>query len=227
MSGSSSIDSYSSNNGPYSSGSGTSVASVASNGDISLTGGATIKGDANPGVGEQTSGGTVTGSTTPLTSPLTYAPASAGSYATTNDNVNVLAFMNGGAFSLSGSQAAVMPAGTYYFTSFNMSGQSSLAITGPVTIYVAGPVSLSGGVTTPSSTPENLKIEVTTSANVTLSGSTALYTDLYAPQSDIKITGGGGLMGAVVGQSLTLSGGGTVHMDQATSGAGHGISLVQ
>ena len=227
LSGSSSIDGYNSNNGPYSSSSATPVASVASNGDISLSGGATIKGDANPGVGEQTSGGTVTGSTTPLTSPLTYPPASAGSYATTNDDVNVLPFMSGGGFSLSGSQAAVMPAGTYYFTSFNMSGQSSLAITGPVTIYVGGPVSLSGGVTTPSSTPENLKIEVTTSANVTLSGSTALYTDLYAPQSDIKITGGGGLMGAVVGQSLTLNGGGAVHMDQATSGAGHGISLVQ
>lgn len=227
MSGNTSMDSYSSANGPYSSGAAGSSASVASNGNISLSGGATIKGDANPGVGMQTSGNGVSGSTTPLASPLSYPPASAGSYATTNDDANVLPYMRNGGFSLSGSQSAVMPGGTYYFKFFRMSGGSQLILTGPVTIYVAGTVNLSGGVTTSSSIPENLKIEVTGSSNVTLTGSSAFYADVYAPQSNVTITGSAQVMGAVVGQSLSLSGSAAVHMDQGISGSGHGVSLVQ
>ena len=228
MSGSSTIDSFNSSNGPYLPGTATANASVGSNGNITLSGAATVRGDARPGAGMTTSGGTVTGSTAPLTSALSEPAASAGSYVTTNNDANVAAYMSGGGFSLSGSQSAVMPAGTYYFTSFNMSGQSTLTLLGPVTIYVAGTVSLSGGVTTSNSIPANLNIQVTTSASVTLSGATNYYVDLYAPQSRVSLTGGAQLMGSVVARFLTMSGGSSIHMDQSlSSGSGSGVSLVQ
>jgi len=228
MSGSSNIDSFSSNNGPYSAGAATANASVGSNGNITLSGNAGVRGDARPGIGKATSGGSVTGSTVQLTSPLTEPAASAGSYTTVNDDSNVTPYVKNGGFSLSGGQTAIMPAGAYYFTSFSMSGGSSLTLLGPVTIYVAGTVSLSGSVTTNNSVPANLSIQETTSASVTLSGSTNYYVDLYAPQSRVSLTGSAQLMGSVVAQFLTLSGSSSVHMDQSlSSGSGRGISLVQ
>jgi hypothetical protein len=52
---------------------------------------------------------------------------------------------------------------------------------------------------------------------VTISGSSDLYAEVYAPQSDVTISGRGGFFGSVIGSTLTLSGSGGVHFDQGSS----------
>ena len=226
MSGNAYTDSYDSAAGPYTPGLGGSQGSVASNGDISLSGGATVHGDASPGPGETASGGTVTGSRLPLTTALNLPAVSAASYAASNDNSNVAPYLNNGSFNLSGGVAVVMPAGTYSFHDFTMSGGATLTITGPVTVYVTGKVDLSGSAQTPSSVPANFGVRVASTSNVTLSGGADFYIDLYAPQSAVTISGGAQLSGSVVGATLTQSGG-AIHLDQSLmSGSGGSASLV-
>jgi Flp pilus assembly protein TadG len=228
MSGSAVIDSYQSSSGPYSLATASSHGDVTSNGDISLSGGATVNGDATPGPGCTTSGGIVSGSRSPESTPITCPPVSVGSAATTNDNANVAAQMSGSDFKMSGGDAATMPAGTYCFDNFTMSGSSVLTISGPVTIYVTGAMSLSGSVATAGDLPANIKVRVASTAKVTLSGSSALYADIYAPQAPVHISGSAGIYGSAVGASLDITGGGGVHFDESlASSQGSSVSLVQ
>jgi len=48
-----------------------------------------------------------------------------------------------------------------------------------------------------------------------LSGGAGYYGVVYAPLSDITISGGGNLYGAVIGSTITNSGGTLIHYDRA------------
>ena len=221
MSGSSLIDSYDSANGTYLAGTASSNAGVASNSDISMSGGAQINGSTYDYRGT-VSGGSVSGSENSLAAPLNYPVSSAALAAISNDNANVIPYMRNGSFNMSGSQTTTMPPGVYYFKDFVMSGGSVLNITGPVTIYVTGEVDISGGVMTANSLPRNLIIRVTGSGNSTFSGSSQYYGQLYAPLSDVTISGGAQFCGSIIGNTLTESGGGSVHEDLSLADPGDG-----
>jgi len=206
--------------------------SIASNGPITLSGSATIYGNAHPGVGYSVSGGIVKGSTTPLTSPVSYPVMTAGSFATSNqNNLCPPGTYTNGAFNLS-SRQVIMQGGAYYFTSFNMSGSSQITFTGPATIYCCGTFTMSGGAGTFEYLPKNLTvIMVPTPAGVapgkvTLSGGSALYASVYAPLSPITISGGGAIYGSVLGKSIDMSGGSSVHYDLSLGGSDK-LQLVQ
>jgi len=202
------------------SGSTDNTGGIASNGPITLSGSATIHGDAHPGVGQTSTGGIVMGSRTPLTAPLSYPVMTAGAFVTNNNNSLIPHFaLSNGKFSLSGSQSVTLPGGVYYFTDFSLSGSSTVNFTGPATIYCCGTFTLSGGTGTYGNLAKNLTIYMvptpsgTAPGKVTLSGGSALYASVYAPLSPISISGGGAIYGAVVGQSVDMSGGSSIHYD--------------
>ena len=225
------IDSYWAPNG-YTPGG--SHGTIASNGNINLSGNSQIDGDAHPGPGDSVNNpAAVTGSTTPLAQAMYYPNASPTSYATSNNNSAVPSqYLSGSSFKMSSSQSLSLPGGVYYFKDFSMSGSSTLAFTGPATVYVYGALSLSGTTNTFSNLPGDLKFVVgpdtsgSAPGKVTLSGGSSLYAYIYAPQSDITVSGTGAIYGSLVGQSISSSGGASIHYDISLTGPG-AISLVQ
>ncbi|MFA6600306.1 MAG: hypothetical protein WC352_03025 [Candidatus Omnitrophota bacterium] len=104
--------------------------------------------------------------------------------------------------------------GTYRLQSLDLTGKESLVPTGAVTLYVDGPVKLTGqSIATVNNRPRNLVIYVTTNANVSISGDGDFYGAIYAPLSEISNTGKGAVYGSVIGDSYKQSGNGAVHFD--------------
>lgn len=196
---------------------------VESNGNIGLSGGAQINGDALAGVGMTVSLSgsttTVTGRSGNLTAPLSFANASAGSAVTTNANTNASSsYYNANTrdLSVSGGKTVTLPGGVYYFNNITLTGNSSMQFTGPATIYATGSVNLSGGtVVTDSNIPRNLQIEVIGGGNVTMSGGSTFYADIYCPQSAYNLSGGSTLAGRIIALSITQSGGSNIEYDQS------------
>jgi hypothetical protein len=185
----------------------TRLDSVATNGYISMTGSSTIQGDAYAGTGK-ISGGKVTGNRNTLSSPLVYPPAQGGNIASNNDNLRAIpsSAVASGSIRLSGQQTVTLPAGKYYFKDIILTGGSTLICTGPVEIYLTGSLSLTGNTITADNLPDNLKIFVLGSGKVSLTGTTGVYANVYAPTSPITLTGNGDITGSLVGRSISVTG---------------------
>ena len=147
-----------------------------------------------------------------LSSSLVFPVPSAGSYATTNSNANLGLPPDGGNLSFS-SGSFTVPSGTYYIDSFAMTG-GTLTCSGPVTIYVNGNVTISGGSFTPyNNLPTNLTVKVVTAAAVNLSGISSFYADIQAPSSSITINGIADMYGRLIGSTLNVTGSCRLHVD--------------
>jgi hypothetical protein len=121
-----------------------------------------------------------------------------------------------GNLTVSGGNTATLDPGSYCFNNVTISGGSTLGITGAVKISVTGKFVDSGGsIQNPSHIPANLQVfsSYTGSNGVTVSGASATYMSIYAPGTDVTVSGGGGLFGSLVGKTLTISGGSSVHED--------------
>lgn len=242
ISGGSYTDSYDSNSGTYSKSTAGNQGDVCSNANINLSGGGTVvNGNAHPGIGgtfTATGGSSATGSTTALTQSLSEPAVNVGNAATVNNNSDIPNSTQGkkpvgpaGDFNLSGGDSVSLPAGTYYFSSFTLSGGSWVTITGQTIIYCTGDVNVSGGsIMNTSQLPVDCQI-YGLGHNVNLSGSSQFYGVIYAPTANITRSGGSSdFFGMMVGASLDLSGGGGCHYDQALAsltGAQQGAQLVQ
>ncbi|HTL47363.1 MAG TPA: collagen-binding domain-containing protein [Verrucomicrobiae bacterium] len=229
LTGNATVDSYNSTVGAY------GGANKASNGDVgtnstgsstvTLNGNATIKGDAQVGPnGNPASVISLTGNAA-ITGVKSAAPALK-DFPTQSSNSASL-----GALTLSGNTTRVIGAGTYRFSSISITGNATLQATGPVDIYVDGPVKIAGnGISTQANTPPNFLLFVTTADDVQLSGNGNFYGGIYAPLSHVKNTGNGELYGAVVSDTYQQTGNGNVHYDEAMRDAGgvgsNGVSLV-
>jgi Flp pilus assembly protein TadG len=217
MSGSASVDSYISSEGSYSTLSARDHGNVASNGNITMSGGAHIEGDANPGEGMTVSGGNVTGSRKPLTEPIVKPPAEAGTAEFINNNANVAQYIKNGSFSISGQKTADFPTGVYYFQNFTASGGAKINanVNGPVIIYVAGDLTLTGGSSAYDGDAQNLQIILLNSGTkADFTGNSAIYVDLYAPLSKVTLSGTTDVFGQIVGKSVTITGSGYMHYDE-------------
>ncbi len=123
-----------------------------------------------------------------------------------------------GNLTVSGGGTATLASGTYCFNNVTVSGGSTLRINGSVIINVTGKFTDSGGsLQNPSYIPFNLQVasSYTGSNGVTVSGTSATYLTIYAPGTDVTVSGGGPLYGALVGKTLTVSGNSFVHQDLA------------
>lgn len=115
--------------------------------------------------------------------------------------------------------------GTYIMSSFSMSsaGATLKVGTGPILIYIScddssttGIDMTGNGVSNPGLISTNIIFMVAstcTSIKVT-GGSDASYA-VYAPDSDVTITGGSDLYGSVVGKTIDATGGAQIHYDKA------------
>lgn len=205
--------------------------SIASNGNINLGGSTYIQGDARPGPGYSvsTSGSAaVTGSTSPLPAPLSYPNASAGSAATTNNDSAAGGYWNSSTndLSLNGSGNLTLPGGVYYFRNISTQANSFLTFTGPATVYVTGNVGMWGATTTSGNVPKNLNIQVVGNGTVTVGNNASIYANIYAPQSNVTLSGSGAIYGSVLGWSINMTGTSNIYYDLSLPG-GWNITTVQ
>ncbi len=187
-------------------------AQIASNGDITLNllgliGITSIKGDAQPGIGKQIKKPligfltNITGNTAPLTHTLNYPKVVADKYITTNDNAHLPNLSNR---DFTAAILTDVPAGTYYVDDFTLLANVLLRINGPTTFYVTGKTTILGSVLVASNDAANFRIRVIGDEPVDLVANTAIYCDLYAPESPIRITAGVGYFGGLIGKSIDI-----------------------
>ncbi|MFQ2040050.1 hypothetical protein [Aeromonas sp. s11] len=109
---------------------------------------------------------------------------------------------------------------------FTMTGSNKLTVSegSSLTLIVSGKVDLGAGaevtaakqgLTTVGTPAISLYSAYSGKDGIKLSGNTPLYAALYAPLTEMKISGSGGLYGAVRAKHLTESGAGGVHYDEA------------
>jgi len=224
------IDSYSSAAGPYSAATAGDKAVVVSNGNINLSGNPAIRGEAHPGPGGSINGAaSVTGSTAPLGTFLNFPMPEVDS-AYNNGPISSMLRSGGKDLILDGNKTYTIPTGTYAVRNLTLAGTARLRISGAVTIYVSGDLSISGGLEVVTGRPGDFRIRMT-SANTTaaIGGNSALYADLYAPGSTVTVSGTGDFYGTVVGKTLSVSGRAGIHYDEAVFpyGGNSGIALVK
>lgn len=132
--------------------------------------------------------------------------------------------------SLSGNKSQTISSGDYYIlgsgNGISMSGNAvvnlSIVNDTPVRIWVEGSnpqISISGnGFANSTHKPKNLQIFFGGTSKVSISGNGDFKGVMYAPGADVHMSGNGQIYGALVGNNITLSGGGSkggFHYDQA------------
>jgi RHS repeat-associated protein len=135
-----------------------------------------------------------------------------------------------GAFTASSNAAFVLGvAGSpvpsvYNLQSLSLSGQAQVQLVGPVVINVAGAVTASGQAGIGSQSDPSWVVLRMAADKLEVSGGSAVYAIVHAPQSSVTISGGSQLTGALSCDSLKLSGNALLRMaidNQApTVGAG-------
>ena len=222
-------DSFNSAAGPYHPSTAGDRGSLCSDGPINIDGSAYVRGDARAGKGHDVTlygGAVITGSIGSRMKPLNMPPVDATGAAAKNDNDKIPKIPEGkgwkspvdnqGNLVLDGNKTLDLGPGTYYFNNVTLSGQATLNISGAVKIYITGNLYRAGGVTVNfnSQIASNLQIYMTGgTANITSNND--FYGVIYGPNTDITIDGGSDLYGAVVGKTLTVTGSGRAHYDEA------------
>lgn len=225
MTGGSKIDSYDSSISAYGGGNVSTSGDVGSNGNVTLSGSGTrVNGDINYGTSSSatvTAPATVSGTSTAVGGSLNYPNPStppAGSYA----NYGSVTVATGN---------MTMAGGSYYFTGVTITG-GTFAFSGPATLYLNGPLTMSGGtIRAYLNQPENLRIIQLSASPISLTGTVDLYADVYAPNSAFTMSGTPELFGRIISKTATL-GGGTIHFDSSmpiigTLNGGGGIAIVK
>src|SRR5215207_9615146 len=89
---------------------------------------------------------------------------------------------------------------------------------------------MSGNVVTRDSVPGNFRLVMVPTptggapGTVSIGSSAALYASVYAPQSDITLSGNGAIYGSVVGKSVNMIGTSAIHYDLGLGGGGYGFA---
>jgi hypothetical protein len=136
---------------------------------------------------------------------------------TSNPNITGGRFTySNGDLSVSGNNTINLANGTYCFHSMTLTGNATVQVSGPVMINLTGALSASGGsLVNTTSVPSNLQIASSYTGNngVAITGNTNAYLTIYAPGTNVTVTGGSPVFGALLGKTLTISGNSQVHYD--------------
>ena len=137
-------------------------------------------------------------------------------------------------FNAKSGSSVTIPAGNYVFNNFTTSGSAIVTCTGPATIYFYGKFDMGAKTVTNGNAPKNLRIVAIPKPDgkppgtLNIGGGSALYADVYAPQSDVTLSGSGAIYGSVIGLSITMSGTSDIYYDlDLTPPGGSAISLVK
>ena len=228
-------NSYDSDNGPYSLTTSADRGSVCSDGDVKVHGDAAIYGDARAGqYGEVEVDGNpiITGNIGNRVKPLDLPSVNASPYSTNNNNNSLPRVLrlnangngnhwvspldNQGDFRLNAGDIYNLSGGTYYFRDMLLNGGATLNITGDATIYVTRDLTFNGGsfVNTTGLKAESLTINMTGGvANITFGS--PFYGVLYAPDTDVTVSGNADVYGAVVAEDLKITGNAIGHYDES------------
>ncbi|MEO6325293.1 MAG: Ig-like domain-containing protein, partial [Thermoanaerobaculia bacterium] len=195
---------------------------IVTNGNITLNGSVVITGNATAGPGKIISlngNSTISGTRSYATTNANCVPidlAGLGNQVrTANDNARIPHTAKGndplsGAsrtdFSMNGNDTITLPAGTYFFTSFSIGGNSTINTAGVVKILCTGSASIYGGADVNTvGNPSNMRIWISGTA-FGLKGSSTLKGFVYAPNGAVDVDGGSRVTGAIFAKSVTLSG---------------------
>jgi hypothetical protein len=240
ITGSGLVDSYNSSGGyPATKG---SLANVLSNGTITVAGsskvfgnvrstraGVTVSGTSqvtgNATAGTTVSvipsgvvGGTITNNALAPVMTLPSVPACGPPYSPNTGITGTYTYnASTGDLTLSGVNIATLANGTYCFHNVTLTNSAQLKVNGPVVIKLTGTLSASGATSLPNTTqiPSNLQIlsSFTGSNGVSFSNGTSLQLVIYAPSTNVTISGSAPLFGTVVGKTVTISNSGMIHYD--------------
>ena len=90
-----------------------------------------------------------------------------------------------------------------------------------VTWYVDGDISVAGnGYANQSGLAANVSFMAVGSGSITLSGNGDFIGTFYGPLRDVAFTGNGSLIGAVIGDNLTIGSNASIHYDEALGTGG-------
>jgi hypothetical protein len=110
----------------------------------------------------------------------------------------------------------------YNFNSITEAGSSTLAVTGPVVINIAGVgkttvLDLSGsGFTNSTNVPSDMVINYGGTGAISIQGGPQSYFELNAPLASLTLSGNSNFYGSAVAQTITLNGNPGFYWDQAT-----------
>lgn len=126
------------------------------------------------------------------------------------DNVNVTA-----------GATLTLKAGTYFINSLKLTGNSKVVVaSGPVILNFAGvdqgiPADFAGGaIINTTFIPGNFRVLYAGTGTLKLTGGTTTSAAVYAPNADAEISGGAHYFGAVVAETIKLTGGVKMHVDR-------------
>lgn len=111
-------------------------------------------------------------------------------------------------------ETAYFPGGTYYFDAVRVTGQSQVVITGPTDIYISGNASFGGGgITNVTGDPKNLHIYMER-GDLSISGNANFYGGIYAPDSNVDMSGTTNIYGMIIGDNVQFGGTTFMHVDE-------------
>ena len=126
-----------------------------------------------------------------------------------------------GDLTVSGQKTATLAPGTYCFHNLTVSGGSVLTVSGKVKIMLTGKLEAGGGSLT-NATHVAIKLQIESSFagsdGIDLSGGSGAYLTVYAPKTQIVLSGNSPVTGALLGKSISSTGGATIHYDPQTLG---------
>jgi hypothetical protein len=223
------FDGYNSSKGAYGPGNSGSTAVLLGNTDLLLDDYSMVKGSAHWGPGGKL---TISGNAqvTPgpcsqLSSVLSFSPVQLGTVATNNNNANITLYRSGTTINVPKDKGLVRyPAGTYYFTSFDVATGSTVLFSGATTIYMAGDATINGTVAASNYRPYNLVFKMSGSHKMAVDGGT-IYAHLYNPQGDVHHHNGGQSFGSVVSDLLCFRQTSQGHYDLSGSSAGTAANI--
>ena len=217
-------DSYSSSEGPYWPGTARSNGDVCSGGDLTVGGNAMVNGDAVAGpAGIVSVGGNavVTGTTGSMDSPPPSPSLDFTEVMASNDNGLIGLSDNGtdplvgNDFSLGTGDHLTLSPGSYYFETFETGNGTSITVTGPTTIYLAGDMGVNGdAVFNTTMEPSDFTI-ISSGAVVKINSQAVFYGSILAPNAQITLNGSAELFGAVLGREVTIAGSFQFHVDES------------
>jgi hypothetical protein len=110
---------------------------------------------------------------------------------------------------------------TYTFNSLSFNGNANVVINGPVVINLAGVgvstvLNMTGGSFSNNTfVPNNFVINYAGSGNMVVSGGTAAYAVINAPNASLSFHGGSNFYGQAVARTIDDQGGTSFYWDQA------------
>jgi hypothetical protein len=158
----------------------------------------------------------ISGETAPLARRLYAAPVALTPYAHDSANASLPSeFFKGGNLNLTGHHRLSLRPGVYYLNDVTIDSAATLHLQGPTTLLISGRLNVVGNIETPASRPAHCRIRVTGDKPVTITHKNTLFVDLYAPASNIDISGNGDVYGSVVGRPLRVTGDRPLHFDES------------